>query len=54
MKLEYILTEDEVKTLGFSPKRSSFVQRQTGKRPTVWRKVFMNGSDVPFFIQSRR
>lgn len=57
--MEYIKSVEEIKAMGLNPNKGRHVinQSPTGHRlrhPQVWRKVFMNGDDVGFFIRSRK
>lgn len=53
--MEYIKSIEEIKEMGLNPNKSHHVVRIEGtKRPQVWRKVFMNGDTVGFFILSRK
>lgn len=57
--LSYIMSVDQIKEMGLNPNKGKHVIKQspTGERlrhPQVWRKVFMNGDDVGFFILSRK
>lgn len=40
--------------LGYNTNRSRIVIQQPKRRPQIWRKVFMNGDTVGFFILSRK
>lgn len=52
--LSYIRSIEDMINLGYNANKNTINIKNAKGRTDVWRKVFMNGDDVGFFVLSRK
>lgn len=52
--LPYIRSIEDMINLGYNAKKNTIYIKNAKGHTEVWRKVFMNGDNVGFFVLSRK